>query len=106
MVNHIVTGLVARICAGLPPACASLNDEAAAGMLTRLNATHTALVILAAEDSTFVPPERQQMGELAKRGSSTLSAGAPVDEDIEEARANRLLPTFAALLGNNPNANP
>jgi hypothetical protein len=211
MVGHIVTGLVARICVGLPPACASLNDEAAAEMLKRLNATHTALATLAAEDlrapwtaalrhlaeddtlhgllagrstrlllddtmldadaaatrlsrqlsranapaqaaawlegflagsglvllhqpqlwnlldgwlssltadhftevlpllrrtfSTFAPPERRQMGELAKRGGSATTVAASVEEDIDEARANRLLPTFAALLGKTPNTN-
>jgi Family of unknown function (DUF5682) len=50
MVGHIVTGLVARICAGLPPACAALNDDAASEMLTRLNATHSALATLADEN--------------------------------------------------------
>src|SRR5262249_49373299 len=29
MVGHVVDGLIARICIGLPAACASLNDEAA-----------------------------------------------------------------------------
>lgn len=206
MVGHIVTGLVARICAGLLPACASLNDEAAAEMLERINATHTALATLASEElradwgetlqrlagddalhglltgrgtrlllddgaldpshvatrlsrqlsranapahaaawlegflagsglvllhqpqlwnlldawlsaltadhftevlpllrrtfSTFAPPERRQMGELAKRGSSAAPAAASsIDEEVDEARANRLLPILAALLG-------
>jgi len=212
MVGHIVSGLVARICVGLAPACASLNDEAAAEMLQRLNATHAALATLSdealreewsttmrrlSEDdtlhglltgrctrllldegaldpqaaatrlsrqlsrasapahaaawlegflagsglvllhqpqlwnlldswlcsltvdhftevlpllrrtfSTFAPPERRQMGELAKRGGGAASVAAPVEEDIDEARASRLLPTFAALLGNPPNTNP
>jgi hypothetical protein len=213
MVGHIVTGLVARICAGLPSACASLNDEAAQQMQTRLNGTHTAIGMLVdealsvpwratlqhlADDDTlhgllagrctrlllddgvlapeavttrlsrhlsranppiqtaawvegflagsglvllhqaalwnlldgwlaslhadhftevlpllrrtfsaFPPPERRQMGELAKRGTGTAPAAASaVEEDIDEARANRLLPTFALLLGGNPEAKP
>jgi hypothetical protein len=207
MVGHIVAGLVARICAGLPPACASLNDEAAAEMLTHINSTESALATLADETlradwqatvqrladddtlhgllagrctrlllddgaldadsaatrlsrhlsranapaqsaawiegflsgsglvllhqvelwnlldhwlagltadhftevlpllrrtfATFAPPERRQMGELAKQeqsgaGAITATVG---DEQIDETRANRLLPTFAALLG-------
>lgn len=206
MVRHIVTGLVARICVGMPPACSSLNDEAAAEMLERLDATHSALSTLAdetlsdpwsaalrqlAEDDTlhgllsgrctralledgsfapeavairlsrhlsrasvpaqaaawlqgflsgsglvllhhpilwglldgwvgslssdhftevlpllrrtfssFAPAERREMGQLAQRGCSTTTPlSAPVADDIDEARANRLLPTFAALLG-------
>jgi hypothetical protein len=43
------------------------------------------------------------MGELARRTRTTGSAAgtpiAPGHEDIDEARANRLLPTFTALLG-------
>ncbi|HWH71074.1 MAG TPA: DUF5682 family protein, partial [Candidatus Sulfotelmatobacter sp.] len=46
MVGHVVDGLIARICIGVPPACASLSDEAAAEMLTRLNATHSAVATL------------------------------------------------------------
>jgi hypothetical protein len=39
------------------------------------------------------------MGELAKRGGGATQVASPVDEDIDESRANRLLPTFALLLG-------
>ena len=207
MVGHIVTGLVTRICVGLPLACASLNDDAASEMLARINSTHGALSTLADEKrlspwratlrllsdndaihallsgrctrlllddyaldadaaasrlslhlsraadpaqvaawvegflagsglvllhqtelwnllndwltslsadhfretlpllrrtfATFAPPERRQMGALARRDISTATAGgkAVVDEDIDKARANRLLPTFALLLG-------
>ena len=209
MLGHIVTGLVARICAGLGPACASLNDEAASAMLKRINSTDGALATLANEPlrapwtgalrrlaendgvhgvlagrctrlgfdtghfspdqtaarlsrelsranapakaaawlegflsgsglvllhqpvlwglldgwldalnpehftevlpllrrtfSTFSSPERRQMGELARRGGTGSSPRhTEPDEDIDEARASRLLPTFAALLGNNP----
>jgi hypothetical protein len=209
MVGHIVNGLVARVCVGLPPACAALNDEAAVEMQTRLNATHSALSTLADEQlsvpwratlrqiadddslhgllagrctrllldegaleaeavatrlsrhlsranaplqvaawiegflagsglvllhqaqlwnllngwlasltedhftealpllrrtfATFPPPERRQMGELAKQGGGgTAGAASAVEEDIDEARANRMLPTFALLLGNKP----
>jgi Family of unknown function (DUF5682) len=49
MVGHIVTGLVARICAGLPPACASLNDEAASDMKARIDGTQSALATLGDE---------------------------------------------------------
>lgn len=212
MVGHIVTGLVARICAGLPPACAALNDDAAGEMLTRINAAHSALATLADDDlrvpwsatlrhlanddslhgllagrctrlllddaaldaeaaatrlsrhlsratapaqaaawiegflagsglvllhqaqlwnlldgwlgsltadhftevlpllrrtfSTFAAPERRQMGELAKRGGGSAPVTAAREEDIDETRANRLLPTFALLLGRKADPNP
>ena len=38
--------LVARICVGLPAACASLNDEAAGQMLPRFSAVHAAIELL------------------------------------------------------------
>lgn len=46
MVTQVVDGLVVRICIGLPGACGSLNDEAAAAMFTHLLATHAALALL------------------------------------------------------------
>ncbi len=46
MVSHVVDGLVARVCIGLPGACASLNDEAAAAMHDRVIATNGAIALL------------------------------------------------------------
>jgi hypothetical protein len=42
-IGTMVDGLVARICIGLPLACASLDDDAARLMLGRLEAVHTSL---------------------------------------------------------------
>lgn len=49
LVQMVVQSLVARICIGLPNACASLDDEAAAKMLRHLNSTHAAINLLADE---------------------------------------------------------
>ena len=46
MVADIVTGLVTRICIGLPGACGSLNDEAAAEMFDKILASHAAIALL------------------------------------------------------------
>jgi hypothetical protein len=46
VVRHVVDGLVARIAIGLPPACASLNDEAARAMMPRLAAVHGVIALL------------------------------------------------------------
>ncbi|MEO1791059.1 MAG: DUF5682 family protein [Cyanobacteria bacterium J06629_19] len=46
MVARVVDGLVARICVGLPNACASLNDEAAGEMIGAIANTHSAIKLL------------------------------------------------------------
>jgi hypothetical protein len=45
-VAEVVDGLVARICIGLPPACAALNDDAAQAMFERLLAVNGAVALL------------------------------------------------------------
>ncbi len=49
LVQAVVHSLVARICIGLPNACASLDDDAAAAMLGYINSAHAALNLLADE---------------------------------------------------------
>ena len=46
MVAQVVAGLVARICIGLPGACASLSDEAAAVMFDHLVSVSRAIALL------------------------------------------------------------
>jgi hypothetical protein len=46
MVGHVVDGLVARICVGLPNACASLNDDAAAAMYEQIVNANSAISLL------------------------------------------------------------
>ena len=41
VVQHVVDGLMTRICIGLPSTCASLDDNAADEMVERLTAVHT-----------------------------------------------------------------
>lgn len=45
-VSTVVGGLVARICIGLPGACASLNDEAAQAMFEKIQAVNGAVTLL------------------------------------------------------------
>lgn len=49
ILTHVVDGLVARICIGLPSACASLDDDAAAQMLEQMVQTHRAIKLLQQE---------------------------------------------------------
>lgn len=44
LVRGVVDGLVARVCIGLPPACASLDGDATVAILTRIDIVHAALV--------------------------------------------------------------
>lgn len=46
MVLPVVDGMVARICVGLPPACASLDDEAASTMRRLIQDMNGALILL------------------------------------------------------------
>ena len=46
MIARVVDGLAARICVGLPAACSSLSDEAAAAMFARVNRVQAALALL------------------------------------------------------------
>ncbi|MBV9470435.1 MAG: hypothetical protein JOZ57_14450, partial [Abitibacteriaceae bacterium] len=52
MVGHVVDGLVARVCIGLPLACASLNDEAAEEMYQRINNVQAAIGLLQIPEHT------------------------------------------------------
>ena len=45
-VGHVVDGLIVRICVGLPGACASLSDEAAAPMYQHIVATNGVIALL------------------------------------------------------------
>lgn len=50
VVAHVVDGLITRICIGLPGACASLDDDAAAMMDKQIMATHSAINLLQNQD--------------------------------------------------------
>jgi uncharacterized protein DUF5682 len=50
MIGEVVAGFVARICVGLPGACASLNDEAAAAMFNRVVSVNSAVGLLQNEE--------------------------------------------------------
>lgn len=46
LVQHVVDGLITRICIGLPSTCASMDDAAAMEMLDRLTAVNTSIMML------------------------------------------------------------
>jgi uncharacterized protein DUF5682 len=74
MVGEMVAGLVARICIGLPGACASLNDEAAAAIFEHVVAVNAAIGLLQNEE--HLASWRGAMTRLAdQRGLHGLVAG-------------------------------
>ena len=98
LVSHVVDGLVTRICIGLPGACFSLDDDAAAKMYERLNQVNSAISLLQKED--HVTSWRQVLTQLAgKEGdlhnllagrSCRLLLDAGVFDAEEAARRMRL----------------
>ncbi len=86
LIGQVVSGLVARICIGLVPACGSLNDEAAAGMHERIGRVHEAMVLLQSRD-------------YAASWQATLArlAGVPNVHGLIAGRCVRLLLDARAL---------
>jgi hypothetical protein len=59
LLAHVVTGLVARISAGLPVACGSLDDDAAGAMFVHIVSVHDALGRL--NDPVMLEPWREAL---------------------------------------------
>jgi hypothetical protein len=80
MVGYVVDGLVARICVGLPNACASLNDDAAAAMFEQIVKVNGTIALL-------------QNQEHATSWRSTLAAMSkqPTLHGLIAGRCSRLL---------------
>jgi len=77
MIGHVVDGLVARICIGLPPATASMNDEAAAEMFERVLLVNDAITLL--QNDEYTKSWQDTLRVLADReGLHGLLAGRAV----------------------------
>jgi len=59
LLAHVVTGLVARVSAGLPVACGSLDDDAAAAMFMHIVSVYDALTRL--NDAALLDPWREAL---------------------------------------------
>ncbi|MFE1348874.1 DUF5682 family protein [Streptomyces sp. NPDC058757] len=86
----VATGLAARVCVGLPPACAGLDQDAAAAMRDRLDALHPAIGLL--QDAAPDPPA-DDPAALASRWAGVLRrlAGAERVPGAIRGRAARIL---------------
>ena len=99
VVRGVVDSLLIRVCAGLPAACASLDDAAAAGMLKAIEATEEAVMLVgsAGQRADWRAAQRS-VADLA--GSQTVVAGrcvrllldaAEIDPDQAGRRLARVL---------------
>lgn len=73
LVAPLVDGLLARVCAGLLAACASLDDDAAGEMRSRLDAVSGALTTLARTE--FTEPWHAELRKLGDADIHGLVAG-------------------------------
>jgi hypothetical protein len=109
VVGHVIDGLIARICIGLPVACASLDDDAAADLYQLLIAVHSAIGLLQQADAlemwqqtlTKMADQQGLHGLLAGRSCRLLfEAGVFQTEDTARrlglALSTAIEPTQAA----------
>ncbi len=106
MLQSVVSGLVLRICIGLPNTCASLSDEAAADLYPRILELHAAIATL--EQPDLLVAWRDVLGVLAvQHGLHGLIAGRSVRLLLEagiystEDTAKRL--SYVAGIATDPN---
>ncbi len=79
LIEPVVAGLLARIAAGLLPACASLDDDAAAQMRERIDGVHAAVTTLSRPDLLAVWTE------------ALMTVGGADIHGLVAGRASRLL---------------
>ena len=80
VVRGVVDSLLIRVCAGLPAACASLDDDAAAGMLAAFDAAEEAVALVGT-------PDQVAAWRAAQRSVADLAAG----QNLISGRCVRLL---------------
>ncbi|MFT3735207.1 MAG: DUF5682 family protein [Rhodocyclaceae bacterium] len=105
MVTHLLASLVPRAAIGLPGACASLDDEAAANMRDAIVATQQALRLMG--DAGLQQDWQPALKRLALLGSSHglvcgLAARLLFDDQQEDIEATALRMSQALSAGNDP----
>ncbi len=96
--REVAEGLATRICVGLPPACAGLDDDAAAEIRGHLDSVHAAIALLAEADDPLRERWAAMVLALAERDGTTpgLIRGRAArllldDGRLEAGRAARLM---------------
>ena len=105
LVGHVLDGLVARGCIGLAGACASLDDESAAAMRSRVVAVHQAIKLIGNEDhlAQWLPA----LDRLATPGGAHgliggLASRLLFDERPGDAEVTARRVSQALSIGNDP----
>jgi hypothetical protein len=101
----VLDSMVTRLCIGLPSACLSLDDDAAAAMHQRVAATHSALKLLANEEhSASWARTTRHLADM--QGLHGLLAGACarrlLDENLEEDSVSWQRMSYALSVGADP----
>ena len=109
LMGDVVDGFVVRICVGLPVACASLDDDAAAAMRGRIDAVNGAVAMLQRDDHSAAWRDAIRRladsdgihGSVAGRCARLLFDAGVIDADDAARRMSRTLsvaeePTRAA----------
>lgn len=106
LVEPVVVGLLARICAGLGPACASLDDDAAKHMSANIDAVHAALAALNRADLN--EPWRERLAAVGDSQAHGRVAGRCwrilLDVHATDAAAAGQRLSLALSRGNDPGA--
>lgn len=104
LVEPVIAGLFARACAGLLPACGSLDDDAAAIMRRRIDTVHSAVSNLDRPD--FNESWKQQLRKLGDADIHGLVAGSAwrhlLDSGGTESEAAATRFSLALSRGNDP----
>lgn len=85
LLGSILDSLVTRVCIGLPGACASLDDDAAGQMCTRLKQVDAAVLLLEREENTRA--WRAALAQLAEQGSLHALVAGRVARLLHDAGA-------------------
>jgi hypothetical protein len=98
-VGSVVDGFVVRICVGLPVACSSLDDDAAATMRTRIEAVQGAIALLQRDDHSVlwrdaiqrITDSERVHGAVAGRCARLLFDAGVLDSEDAARRLSRTL---------------
>jgi hypothetical protein len=98
-VGSVVDGFVVRICVGLPVACSSLDDDAAATMRTRIEAVQGAIALLQRDDHAAlwrdaiqrIADSERVHGAVAGRCARLLFDAGALDREDAARRLSRTL---------------
>ena len=98
-VGSVVDGFVVRICVGLPVACSSLDDDAAATMRTRIEAVQGSIALLQRDDHSVlwrdaiqrIADSERVHGAVAGRCARLLFDAGVLDSEDAARRLSRTL---------------